>query len=130
MSKQNGMTLIGMLFVVAVVIMLGIVSLRVVPVYFQHYSIVQSIKTLNSTSSASLTGDQLADVDMMKKNIEKRLDVNGIYDFKMENVEFTPLEGNKYLVKLKYHMVRPLVYNVSLMFEFNDSIEVHPGSEE
>lgn len=129
MYKQKGMTVIGMLIIAALVVMAGIFLMRLVPVYIQHYSIVQSIKALNSTSTSSLSGDTIADTETMKRSLEKRIDINGIYDFKLDQVEFTALEGNKYIVKLKYEVKKPLVYNISLLFDFDDSIEVNPGSE-
>lgn len=123
------MTVIGMLIVAALVIMAGIFLMRLVPVYLEHYTIVQSIKALNSMSGSSISGDPLADTVAMKKSLEKRLDINGIYDFKVEQLEISPIESNKYKVLLKYEVKRPLVYNISLLFNFDDTIEVTPGSE-
>lgn len=129
MQKQQGMTLIGMLLTVAVVVMAGIVVMRIVPVYLQHYSIVQSIKALNSTSKSTLTGDPMSDATALRASITKRLDINSLQDLKPNELTITPVEGEKYLFKLDYQVIRPLVYNISLMFDFKDTIEVKPGSE-
>lgn len=130
MQKQQGMTFIGMLMTVAVVVMVGIVVMRIVPVYLQHYSIVQSIKALNSTSKSTLTGDPMSDATALRASITKRLDINSLQDLKPNELTITPVEGGeKYLFKLDYQVIRPLVYNISLMFDFKDTIEVKPGSE-
>lgn len=129
MQKQNGMTLIGMLMTVIVFVMVGIVTIRIVPVYLQHYSVIQSIKSLNSTPTSSLSGDPIADIALMRQSLTKRLDINGLEDFKDDQLEFTQSNENSYTVKLRYQIIKPLVYNISLLFDFNDTEEVKPGSE-
>lgn len=127
MQKQKGMTLIGMLLTMAIVVVVGIVVMRVVPVYIQYYSIVQSIKALNSTQG--LIGDPLSDANTLRASVTKRLDINGIEDLKAKELVIVPGEAGKYLVKINYQVTRPLVYNMSLLFDFKNEIEVKPGSE-
>lgn len=129
MHKQKGITLIGMLFTAIVVICVGIFVMRVVPVYLQHYSIVQSIKDLSSTNALSLTGESMSDAITLRRSLAKRLDINGISDLNDDELSITPAEENKYTVKLKYQVIRPLVYNMSLLFLFDDVIEVKTHSE-
>ncbi|HEO8155467.1 TPA: DUF4845 domain-containing protein [Legionella pneumophila] len=128
MRKQQGMTLIGMLFT-AVVVMAGIFVMRVVPVYIQHYSILHSVKSLNSMSVSSLSGDPLTDVATLRESVTKRLDINGIEDLKPGQLVITPSGPNKFKIKLKYQVIKPLVYNMSLLFNFEDNFEVIAGSE-
>lgn len=129
MHNQKGITLIGMLFTAIVVICAGVLIMRVVPVYLEHYSIVQSIKDLSSTADSSLTGDSTNDAMALRRSLTKRLDINGINDLNDEELSITPSEENKYTVKLKYQVTRPLVYNISLLFQFDDVIEVKTHSE-
>ncbi|HAT8211072.1 TPA: DUF4845 domain-containing protein, partial [Legionella pneumophila] len=95
MRKQQGMTLIGMLFTAVVVVMAGIFVMRVVPVYIQHYSILHSVKSLNSMSVSSLSGDPLTDVATLRESVTKRLDINGIEDLKPGQLVITPSGPNK-----------------------------------
>lgn len=129
MRKQQGMTLIGMLFTAVVVVMAGIFVMRVVPVYIQHYSILHSVKSLNSMSVSSLSGDPLTDVATLRESVTKRLDINGIEDLKPGQLVITPSGFNKFKIKLKYQVIKPLVYNMSLLFNFEDNFEVIAGSE-
>lgn len=129
MRKQQGMTLIGMLFTVIVVVMAAIVVMRVVPVYLQHYTIVQSIKGLNSTPASTLTGDSYTDIDTLRKSLTKRFDINGVDDLKNDQLVISPDGPNKFKVQLKYQVVKPLVYNMSLLVDFDDTYEVVAGSE-
>lgn len=129
MGKQQGMTLIGMLFTAVVVVMAGIFIMRVVPVYIQHYSIIHSIKSLNSIPASSLSGDPYADVVTLRESVTKRLDINGIEDLKPEQLIISPAGTNKFKIRLKYQVIKPLIYNMSLLFNFENSFEVTAGSE-
>ncbi|MCL5271753.1 MAG: DUF4845 domain-containing protein, partial [Gammaproteobacteria bacterium] len=100
-----------------------------IPVYLQHYSIVQSIKGLNATPSSDMTGDVYTDVTTLRKSVTKRLDINGVEDLKNDQLIITPSGTNTYKVQLKYQVVRPLVYNISIMIDFDNTFEVVTGSE-
>lgn len=129
MRKQQGMTLIGMLLTVAAIVMAAIVVMRLVPVYIQHYEIVQSIKSLNTVPVSSLSGDPLADITVLRSDLTKRLDINGVDELKEGELTFTPDGEHKFKVRLKYQAVRFLAYNVNLMINFDDTYEVVAGSE-
>jgi len=129
MQKQQGMTLIGMLLTMAVVVLAAIVVMRIVPVVIQHYSIINSIKSLDQTPASSLTGDPATDVQLLQDSLSKRFDINGLQDLKPEELIITPDGANKFKIQLKYQVTRPLVYNVSLLFDFDRTIEVVVGSE-
>lgn len=129
MKKQQGMTLIGMLATLVIVVCTAIVVLRIVPVYLQHYTIIHSIKSLNTIPKSDLSGDSVSDVNELRKSLTKRLDMNGVEDFKDDQLVITPLGDAKFEVKLKYQVIRPLVYNISLMFDFDNTQEVLAGSE-
>lgn len=129
MRKQQGMTFVGMLLTMAVVILAAIVVMRAVPVYLQYYSVKQSVKGLNTIPVSSLTGDPYSDVEVLKSRFNKYLDINGLYDFKSDQLVIEPQGPNKFLVKIKYQVIKPLIYNISLLFDFNDTEEVTVGSE-
>ena len=129
MQKQQGMTVIGMLLTMAVVVLAAIVVMRIVPVVIQHYSIVTSIKSLAQTPASSLTGDPATDVEILHNSLSKRLDINGLDDLKPGELVISPDGANKFKFHLKYNVTRPLMYNVSLLFSFDRTIEVEVGSE-
>lgn len=129
MHKQKGMTFIGLLSVVVLVIMAAIVTMRMVPVYIQHYSIMESVRALHTIPLSSFTGDQQADSEALRRSLTKRLDINGIEDLKEDQVIIESLGENTYSIKIKYQVIRPLAYNVSLLFNFDNTIKVTISSE-
>src|SRR5689334_6170692 len=110
MHKQKGMTLIGMLFTVVVIVMAATIVMRVIPVYLQYYSVIKSVKGLNEVSPSTLTGDPMADVNVLKSTLDKRLSINGVESLKENQLMIEPIGVNKFRVKLKYQVIKPLVY--------------------
>ncbi|KTD04254.1 DUF4845 domain-containing protein [Fluoribacter gormanii] len=129
MHKQKGMTFIGMIFTVVVIVMAAIVVMRVIPVYLQYYSIIKSVKGLNTVPVSTLSGDPMADVNLLKSTMDKRLDINGVESLKDNQLMIEPIGSNKFRVKVKYQVIKPLVYNISLLFDFDHTEEVVAGSE-
>ena len=130
MRKQQGMTLIGMLLSVIAVVFGGIIVIRIVPVYLQHYSIIQSITSLNSIPVSSLSGDADMDVRVLQTSLFKRLDMNRVEHFNENKLVISNEGERKFIVKLKYQIIKHLIFNVSLLFDFDNTKEVIAGSED
>ncbi|KTC81730.1 DUF4845 domain-containing protein [Legionella cincinnatiensis] len=129
MHKQQGMTFIGTLLTIVALVIAATVIMRVVPVYWQYYSIIKSIDELNSIPASNLTGDSMHDINELKSVLDKRLDINGIASLNENQLTIEPIGANKFMVQLKYQVIKPLIYNVRLLFDFNHTEEVVAGSE-
>jgi hypothetical protein len=127
-ATQKGMTLIGMLLTMGCVVVIGLILMQTVPVYIQHYSIAQSIKSLSSTP-ASLSGDTVVDEQFLRSALMKRLEVNGIYNIKERQIQIIPNGANKFKIAIQYQVTKPLAYHANLLFDFNETYEVKLGSE-
>lgn len=129
MNAQKGMTLIGMLLTMAVVVLGGLVFMQTVPVYLQYYSIKQSIKALSEVPASSLSGDSLMDAQFLRDSLSKRLDISGISSIKEDQIKVIPLALNRFKVSVKYQVINPLIYHANLLFDFDETYEVKVGSE-
>lgn len=128
MRKQQGMTLIGMLCLVVALICVGITVLRVIPVYIQNYHVRSSINSLRQLDSSNFSVDSMANAEILRNRLMKQFDINGFSEYKPEQISIIPNERGGFLVGIKYTVIRPLVYNISLMFEFNEAEEISAGS--
>lgn len=124
MKKQAGMTFFGMVFTVAVIVIIGVVIMRVVPVYLQYYSVKQSVYSLDQLPADDISVNPLVNVRLIQKKLSKQLYVNGI-EIPENKILIKPLKDNKYDVKVTYDEKRSLVGNMSLLFEFDISHEVN-----
>ena len=129
MQKYKGMTFIGMLLAMVVTATCGLLLIRVVPVYIEHYTLIHAVKSLNSVPISSLSGDPIADVEVLKSSLFKNFDVNGLEQLKEDQLHIIPEGDYKYKIKINYQVIKPLVYNISLMFQFDETQEVIAGSE-
>lgn len=91
--------------------------------------IIAAILVMRAVPVASLTGDSYSDVEVLRGRLNKHLEINGLDNLKPDQLTIVPNGTNKFTVKLKYQIVRPLLYNISLLFDFNDTQEVVTGSE-
>ena len=120
MKKQAGMTFFGMVFTVAVIVIIGVVMMRVVPVYLQFYAVKQSVYSLDQLPSEDISENPLINIRQLKKKLSKQLDVNGV-QIPENRILIKPLKDNKYDVKITYDEKRSLIGNMSLLFEFDIS---------
>ena len=127
MKKQQGMTLIGSLMTMIVIVMAVVLVMRIVPVVIEHYTIVSSIKNLSDTPVAD--SDPVSAVAALKNSLMKRLDINEVNDLKDNQISITPDGEHKYKVRLKYQVIKPLMFNMNLLFDYDDTIEVTVSSE-
>lgn len=129
MKKQQGMTLFGMLGWVIGILLMALVIMRVVPVYIQDYYVNSSLNALNQLPPSTFSADSMANANMLRSTLMKHFDINGFTEFKPEQILIAPNGSGGFNVSIHYVIIRSLVYNVSLMFDFNDAVEVSIGSK-
>jgi|SRR5580658_2515829 hypothetical protein len=118
-SKQRGVTVIGWLFLLIPIAILGYALLRLAPVYLNYMKVSRSMNQLVSemhsldTSSAAL----------IRSSLEKHLDVEsvdypGIKDFEIRR------DGGIWIVQTTYEETAPLFDNISLVVAFDKTVQI------
>lgn len=128
MNKQQGMTLLGMLFTLAIVIFSGLFLLKTIPVYIENYTVRESIKALKTLPPTSFSDDNLSNVNILKSKLNNQLEINSL-NIPAENIKIEPISPHVYQVSVKYTVIKSLFANISLLYEFNESEEVNVGSQ-
>lgn len=130
MCNTNGLTFIGMLLTMAIAIFLGLFAMRIIPVYIQHYNVVQALNGLHSLpQEATVSDDSSSNEISLKKSLQKQFEIDNINDITDNNIVITPHSSNQYTVTIKYQVTRPLIGNIDLLFNFENSTEVTLGSQ-
>ena len=129
MHHQKGMTLIGMLLTMATVIITGIVVMRVVPVYLEYYEVTSSMKALNTLPATDFSSDPEVNANVLRTKLLNQLYVNSIESITPEQIKLTPDEQGHFNLSIKYQVIKPLVANVSLLFNFEASQEVTSSAQ-
>jgi hypothetical protein len=124
--NNKGMTFIGMLLTMAIVIIVAVVAMRIVPVYIEYYSVNNSIDALEKVPNSEFTSDPAANAQVLKDKLVNQLYVNSI-EFAPEVISIAPKDNGAYDVSIKYQVLKHLLGNISLLFNFDINKEVTVG---
>ena len=113
MQRNRGVTLIGFIFMAAIVAALGIVVFRAIPIYNEFFTVKKILKAIdvgnNDTTPASIRNQFIL-----------KASADYVSDIKASDLEITK-ENGKILISVTYSKTVPLFYNVSLLFDFEAS---------
>ena len=112
-ARQRGLTMIGFLFVLSVVLVVALVSFRVIPAYIEYFSVQKALAgALND--SKDLTRNEVI------RLIDRRLGAEYIDSVRAGDVEVTK-SANMTTVSVSWQTKLPLVGNASLLLDFDAS---------
>lgn len=108
MKKQQGLSLIGLIFVGGVLVFLAILGMKVLPSYVEFFTIQKHIKELGRSGGAPKE---------IQMNFDKRASIDDITSISGRDLEVTK-NGDSVEISASYEKRVPLFANVSLLFEF------------
>ena len=115
MKKQQGATLVGMLFIAALVGSGLILAAKLVPAYVEFMSVK---KVLNAMASA---GDlKTLSPKEIQNSFFRRAGIDNISSVKPEDITIDR-EGNQSSVTVEYSVKVPVVANISALMDFSAS---------
>jgi len=117
--RQRGVTFLGWVVLLVPVAIVGYVVIRGVPVYLNYSKVARAFEQTKSEYSSSESTTR----EMIKSSLEKRFDVNYVESPKIGDVGIRKTaEG--WQVEVEYEDVVPLMYNASLLLEFEKSVTI------
>jgi Domain of unknown function (DUF4845) len=117
--RQQGMTFIGMLCILAMAGVIVYAGVRLVPVYLNYMNIV---KTLETTAS-EFKGEN-ADPGAMRNSLERHWEITTISAVDYKDVEITKDEDGGVSLHVVYDDSEPYLGNVSLAVHFDKTVKV------
>ena len=117
-KKQQGITLISLIFILGLIAFFTLVVLKVSPIYMEHSKVIHALETLKNRT----------DIEKKSKmyvwsSLSKQFNMSYVYAVKKKDVKITSTAG--YLkVQIVYHVKEPFIGNLSLWVDFDNSIEV------
>ena len=117
-KNQKGMTAIGWLLVIAVVVIFVIVGLKLIPAYLEVYKIGASMESLASDAEAHTKSPR-----ELRTMLLKRLDINMIYDIKSEDIDITR-SANGYNIEVDYEPRIPFFGNLYFVIVYDKTVTV------
>jgi len=123
MQKQQGMTLIGWVIVLAIIAFFATIVMRLLPVYQEYYSVLQIMDGMEI---------ELKNNKLTKKQVmilfEKRFDTGYVFSVKKDNIEISRGKNNVHVSKvvIDYEVRKPFMAQVDLIAHFKTEIDVEP----
>ena len=113
-TRQRGLTMLGFLFVAAVIIVVVMVGFRVMPAYIEYYSIQKALeKALNETKDLNSAAE-------IRSAFQRVADAGYIESVNSKDVEITKSK-NEVTASVEWTRKLPMVANASILLEFEAS---------
>jgi len=114
--KQNGLTLIGFILVLALTISFAYIAMRLVPLYLEYHALVNSMEQLENDPGAAAMSPAA-----IKTRLINSLWVNYATDnIRREHMKITRSDGVK--LRVRYEVRRPIVGNVDVILTFDRTV--------
>ena len=113
LNKQQGMTFIGAIFVIASIVFFAMLGLKLVPAYLEFMNIKNAVKKLgNDASFNSMSKKELSNAFDRSAQIDDFTSVTGA------DLQVAKTDGGN-VVSVKYQKMIPLFANASVLLDFN-----------
>ena len=113
MRKQQGMSFLGLVIILAAVLSVVLAGIKVVPAYIEFMSVKKVMKKIANEPNLG---------DMSKKEIIEEFDRGANIDYitvvKGKDIEFSADANGKTVATIEYQVVKPLVGNLSALMDF------------
>jgi len=122
-TKQRGLTLWSFAFLLVVACSVGILSIKIIPVYLQHSSIMRVVKNLPQNTYIKEAG-RLTSKEMVIDMLSRGLYINEVRDLKAKDIFKLERKNYGYLIRTQYDVRVPIVGNVDALIYFNSAYDL------
>lgn len=112
-GAQRGLSMIGFLFVAAVLLVVAMIAFRIIPSYIEYYTVQKALE-------GALADSNDLSPATIRRAVERRLNADYAEAVSAREVEIIR-EGNKITASASWEKRLPLVSNVSILLEFEAS---------
>lgn len=116
-KKQGGATLIGMLFIGAMLVFVALIVMKMVPAYAEFMSVKKVLHAMQEESLSSMSNKEI------KESFDKRANIDYIETVKGSDLTIEKDAEGGTVVSVDYQVVKPIIGNVSVLLDFSASSE-------
>jgi hypothetical protein len=118
LKKQQGMSMISIIFVVVVVISIFLLTLSIVPIYMEHGKVTGILDSLKN--NPEVKGES---PESISGRLFKMLSINNIDNvITKDNVSIGKEDNGSTKVHVEYEVTKKLVGNASILVQFDDTV--------
>jgi hypothetical protein len=113
--KQGGLTLIGFLIVLSMVIFVTFIGMKIVPIYMEYYSVISAMDSV-----AAVRGSANQSPAIIRRKITNQLYLNyASANVKPQHIKVSRRDG--VYVRVVYEVRKPMIGNLDIVAKFDRS---------
>jgi len=113
MRKQQGMSFLSFVVVLAAILSVLLAAIKIAPVYIEYMAIKKVIKKLSN--EPNLNEMSKADIEL---EFNKNAEIDNVATVSYKDLEYSKDESGKTVLTIEYQVVKPLVGNLSALMDF------------
>lgn len=117
-ARQRGATFIGMVVILAILGFGLYAGIRLTPLYFEYMEVVRALEQTAKENKGEGTSPQA-----LRTALDRRWTVEDIKSLDPKDIEIKK-NGNGFTMRAYYRAEAPFVANVSLVVDFDKSVDV------
>jgi hypothetical protein len=114
---QRGATFIGMLVIIAIIGFALYAGIRLTPIYLEYMAVVRALEQTASERGGSASPQEL------RRSLERRWTIEDIDSVEPKDIEIKKKQDG-YTMRAWYRAEAPFVANVSLVADFDKTVDV------
>jgi hypothetical protein len=118
LRRERGMTMLGLVILIAFVGMFAFAGIRLTPVYLNYMKVLGVINGVHDEFDGTNPSRSA-----IRSSIARRFDVESVSQIEARQVTVTTVDSG-FEVRAKYNHVAPFIANVSFMVEFDKAVVV------
>ncbi len=118
LMRQRGMSVLGMMVTIFIIIFAVLLVIKALPPYMQAYAVREALNDIAKEPNAAQMGK-----GKIKDKLERRLQVDGINAAITDNLVIDKQDG-KVLIVLKYEKRVAVIGNIDFVFKFDEQVKV------
>ena len=116
--RQQGMSLIGFIIVLALVIFFVFIGMRIWPIYYNHFSVVNAMNSV-----AEQPGSASWSLYQIRARVYGNMFVSGTEGF-IKDKDITKVRQNGVQLRIAYEARKPLIGNLDVVAKFDHRVQL------
>jgi len=114
-KRQQGMTMIGWLFVLAIIAFFATIVIKLWPIYYEGFGVKQAVAKLPKQPEIATNSE-----DQIWRMLEKQFLIDAVGNVKKDNFELERTDDGEYIARVKYEVRVNIMFNVDAVVWFNE----------
>ena len=116
-KRQQGITFIGFMMVMILVIFFAFIAMKLFPVYQEYFSVVQAMKGLSHEPDVAQKSPA-----QVKEALFNRFYISYVESVERNDVTISKKKG--YTIRVQYEVRKPLMGNLDLVANFDKTVDL------